>query len=340
MLALLAGPLTDRARAADPDTTVRVADQVLHEVMATPERQIPAGLLADAQGIAVIPGVIKIGFIAGLRRGHGVVMVRDPNGAWSLPQFVTLTGGSVGWQAGVQGTDVVLVFMTRKSVEGLLGGKFTIGADVAAAAGPVGRNASAATDARLKAEILSYSRSRGLFAGLALDGSAIEIDSVAQTNYYGAGPGQAPAQIPESAAKLLADVSQMTGAAVVEAAPAGTPTLAAPTPATAPQAVAPQATSPRDALAESASQLHAMVDDGWRVYLALPREVFEGDKPPGIDAVHQTLRQYDRVANDPKYKALNSRREFQTTHRLLRDYARSLSDGSARQLALPPPPRR
>jgi lipid-binding SYLF domain-containing protein len=340
-LAALLTLISPRSAQADPETTVRVADQVLHEAMSTAGRQIPAALLADAQGIAVIPGVIKIGFIAGLRRGHGVVMVRDPNGAWSLPQFVTLTGGSVGWQAGVQGTDVLLVFMTHKSVEGLLNGKFTIGADVAAAAGPVGRNAAAATDARLKAEILSYSRSRGLFAGLSLDGSAIEIDSVAHSSYYGSGPGQAPAQIPESAAKLLADVSAMTGSAEVhEVSPADGPQLAAPAEANGPHLAAAPALSPRDALAQSASELHSMVDDGWRRYLALPREVFEGQNPPSVDSLHQALRQYDRVAADPKYKALADRREFRSTHRLLGEYARSLSDGSSRQLALPPPPRR
>ena len=134
--------------------------------MAIPGRQIPETLLAEAQGIAIVPNVIKVGFVAGIRWGHGVVMVRDAEGEWSLPQFVTLTGGSVGWQAGVQGTDVVLVFLTKKSVEGLWRGKFTIGADASVAAGPVGHDAAAATDARLRAEILSYSRSRGLFIGL------------------------------------------------------------------------------------------------------------------------------------------------------------------------------
>jgi lipid-binding SYLF domain-containing protein len=316
---------------ADPETTVRAADNVLHEVMAIPIRQIPAALLADAQGIAIIPNVIKIGFVAGVRRGHGVVLVRDPMGAWSLPQFVTITGGSVGWQAGVQGTDVVLVFMTTASVQGLLQGKFTIGADVAAAAGPVGRNAAAATDMRLKAEILSYSRSRGLFAGLSLDGSAIEIDPVAQTTYYGTGPGQPPAQVPESAAKLLADVTQMTGPQGAQAAPAAVGV---------PHVAVPAGTSKREALATSAAELQAIVDEGWRKYLALPSEVYAADGSPKLDAMQAALTQYDRVAKDPKYQSLSVRREFRATHELLRDYTRELSESSDRRFSLPPPPSR
>ena len=165
---------------ADPTETIRQSEQVLAEIMAIPARRIPETLLAEAQGVVIVPNVIKVGFIAGVRRGHGVVMVRDNDGEWSLPQFLTLTGGSVGWQAGIQGTDVVLVFTTKKGVEGLLGGKFTIGADASATAGPVGRNAAAATDATLRSEILSYSRSRGLFLGVAIDGSVLEIDQEAR----------------------------------------------------------------------------------------------------------------------------------------------------------------
>ena len=166
----------DALAVGDPEQTVRESDEVLAEIVTIPGRQVPAQLLAQAQGVAVIPNVIKIGFIGGVRRGHGVVLVRDAEGEWGLPQFVVLTGGSVGWQAGLQATDVVLVFLTKKSIEGLMTGKFTLGADAAVSAGPVGRNAAAATDGQLKAEILSYSRSRGLFAGVALDGSVIQID--------------------------------------------------------------------------------------------------------------------------------------------------------------------
>ena len=185
-----------------PTETVQESGQVLGELVAIPGKQIPQQLLAEAQGVAIVPNVIKIGLVAGVRRGRGVVMVRDAQGQWTLPQFITLTGGSVGWQAGIQGTDVVLVFTTRKGVEGLLKGKFTVGVDAAATAGPVGRNAAAATDAQLKAEIFSYSRSRGLFLGASVDGSLLEIDPGAAAAFYGPPPAAGPQLIPESAAKL------------------------------------------------------------------------------------------------------------------------------------------
>jgi SH3 domain-containing YSC84-like protein 1 len=193
-----------------PTETVQESRQVLGELITIPGKEIPQRLVAEAQGIVVVPNVVKIGLVAGVRRGRGVVMVRDAQGQWTLPQFVTLTGGSVGWQAGIQGTDVVLVFTTRKGVEGLLKGKFTVGVDAAATAGPVGRNAAAATDTELKAEIFSYSRSRGLFLGASLDGSLLEIDQGAAAAFYG--PPQAAGQqlIPESAAKLHSFVVELT----------------------------------------------------------------------------------------------------------------------------------
>ena len=185
-------------------------------------------MIKSAQGLVIIPGMFKLGFVAGVRHGNGIVVLRDENGAWRPPNFVTMTGGSVGWQVGVQATDVILVFMTRKSVNGLLNGKFTIGADAAAAAGPVGRQASAATDAQLRAEILSYSRSRGLFAGVSLDGSASQIDGAASQNFYrqaGMNPDGTPAvagaQLPPSAGRLLTQLSTFSGAPAV--APSGLP---------------------------------------------------------------------------------------------------------------------
>jgi lipid-binding SYLF domain-containing protein len=313
---------------ADPEYTVRSADQIMHEIMVIPAKQIPEALLAEAQGVAIIPDVIKIGFVAGLRRGHGVVLIRDADGQWSLPQFVTLTGGSVGWQAGVQGTDVVLVFMTKKSVEGLLRGKFTVGADAAAAAGPVGRNASAATDVRLKAEILSYSRSRGLFIGLSLDGSAIEIDSEAQIAYYGAPPMQPPMRVPASAVNLRQDLVGLT--------PPGLGSIETATPHVA----ATKLPTLRQVLARNATQLNSIVDESWRKYLALPKDVFEENQPPRLEPLQTALQQYDRVAGDARYKTLVQRPEFQSTHELLREYVRQLSEGARTQLALPPPPLR
>ena len=151
----LLGGLTSNLLADGPATSVVSAEQVMSELMAIPARQIPNQLLANAQGIVIVPNVLKIGFVAGARRGHGVVMVRDADGEWSLPQFLTLTGGSVGWQAGIQNTDVVLVFTTRKGVERLMKGEFTIGVDASASAGPVGRETAVGTNSNLQSEVYS-----------------------------------------------------------------------------------------------------------------------------------------------------------------------------------------
>ena len=164
---------------------VRTAGEVLEEISAIPEKGIPPSLLHDAHGIAVVPGVIKVGFVVGGRHGRGVLLIRDDRGGWSNPVFVTLTGGSVGWQIGAQSTDIILVFKSGKSIDGIMNGKFTLGADAAIAAGPVGRRVEAATDAQLKAEIFSYSRSRGLFAGVSVEGAALQIDDDANADFYG-----------------------------------------------------------------------------------------------------------------------------------------------------------
>jgi lipid-binding SYLF domain-containing protein len=143
--------------------------------------------MKDAYAIAVIPDVIKAGFVIGGRHGLGLIAVKTPDGTWSNPSFVSMSGGSIGFQAGVSSTDVILVFRTQRGVDSIVHGKFTLGADASVAAGPVGRVAQAATDAQLKAEIYSYSRSRGLFAGVALDGSVMAIDNDANQAVYGEG---------------------------------------------------------------------------------------------------------------------------------------------------------
>ncbi|MBS0420531.1 MAG: lipid-binding SYLF domain-containing protein [Proteobacteria bacterium] len=161
-----------------------MASQVLEELRSSRDQYIPDRLLERAYAIAVIPDMTKIAFFAGGRRGHGVLVVRDKDGRFTSPTFITMTGGSFGWQWGVQSTDIVLVFTTRKGVEGITGGKFTLGADASVAAGPVGRQASASTDTSFKAEVYSYSRTRGVFAGLALDGTALTIDDDANEAFY------------------------------------------------------------------------------------------------------------------------------------------------------------
>ena len=176
------------ARAGEEEN--KLADnavRVLKEIMMAPDKSIPKDLLQNAHAIAVVPDVIKAGFVVGGRHGDGLISVKTRDGTWSNPSFVSLTGGSVGFQAGVSSTDVVLVFRTQRGVDSIVHGKFTLGADASAAAGPVGRSATASTDAQLKAEIYSYSRSRGLFAGAALDGSAMTIDNDANQAVYGEG---------------------------------------------------------------------------------------------------------------------------------------------------------
>jgi lipid-binding SYLF domain-containing protein len=158
---------------------------VISEIMQIPEKSIPDSLLRKAYGIAIIPEVIKVGFVLGGRHGKGVILTRSSDGRWSNPSFVTLTGGSIGWQIGAQSSDVILIFRSKRSIDGIIKGKFTLGADASIAAGPVGRHAEAGTDVELKAEIYSYSRSRGLFAGIALEGAALQIDHDANEAFYG-----------------------------------------------------------------------------------------------------------------------------------------------------------
>jgi lipid-binding SYLF domain-containing protein len=161
-----------------------LASQVLEEQRDDGDRRIPGWLLERAYGIAVIPDLTKIAFFAGGRRGNGVLVIRDKDGRFTNPIFVTLTGGSFGFQWGVQSTDIVLVFTSRKGIEGITGGKVTLGGDASVSAGPVGRESSAATDMTFKAEVYSYSRSRGVFAGLAIDGSVISIDDDENDSFY------------------------------------------------------------------------------------------------------------------------------------------------------------
>jgi lipid-binding SYLF domain-containing protein len=174
-------------------TRAQTATRVLDEIMQAPDKAIPRDLLRDAYAIAVIPDVLKVGLVFGGRHGDGLIAVKSPDGTWSNPVFLSLTGGSVGFQAGVSSTDVVLVFRTRRGVDSIVNGKFTIGAEAHAAAGPVGRTLNASTDAAMQAEIYSYSRSRGLFAGVSLDGAALRIDDEADAAVYG--PGITPRRI-------------------------------------------------------------------------------------------------------------------------------------------------
>ncbi len=169
------------------DARARDAVRVLNENLDIPESAIPDKLFDEAHAIVIIPDTIKASLVFGGRRGLGVMSVKTTDGHWSNPVFVRLTGGSVGFQAGVQSADVIMVIRNDRGVQNIVNGKFTLGADAAAAAGPVGRNASASTDAQFRAEIWSWSRARGLFAGVSLDGAVLRIDNEANQAVYGQG---------------------------------------------------------------------------------------------------------------------------------------------------------
>jgi len=160
------------------------AGAVLHEIMAAPDKGIPAEVLDHAKCIAVVPHLLKGGFVFGAENGRGVVTCRTEHG-WSAPAFFAITGGSWGLQIGVEGIDLVLIIQSDKGMQRLLSSKFEIGGDASAAAGPVGRHVSADTDWELNAEILTYSRARGIFAGLTLNGAAVRRDDDSTEAIYG-----------------------------------------------------------------------------------------------------------------------------------------------------------
>jgi SH3 domain-containing YSC84-like protein 1 len=161
------------------------ATEVFTEVMGTPDKGIPEDLLDKAECVAIVPGLTKAALGIGGRYGKGIVMCRKSDRSWSAPLFIRIEGGSAGFQIGVQKTDLVMLVMNRRGMDKLLGDKFTLGADASVAAGPVGRNATAQTNVRLDAEILGYSRTKGLFAGLSLEGATLRQDKDDNRDFYG-----------------------------------------------------------------------------------------------------------------------------------------------------------
>lgn len=168
----------------DQHERAQEAAQILNELTRTPEKGIPRELLEDAQGIAVFPNVVKAAFGIGGQRGKGLIAVRQGSG-WGAPAFVELTGGSFGFQIGAEATDLVLVFRTRDGVNSLMNSKLKLGADASIAAGPVGRTAGAGTDLAMNAQILSYSRTKGAFVGVSLEGAVVDFDDSANEDVYG-----------------------------------------------------------------------------------------------------------------------------------------------------------
>lgn len=236
----LAGQGLVHAQARE-EAKLLTAAEVLDQLGSQRDTMIPERLLQRAYGVAVVPAVTKVAFILGGRRGNGVLSVRDSRGRFSSPVFINLTGGSVGWQFGAQETDIVLVFTTRRGIEGIADGKLTLGVGASVAAGPVGRQAEAA--ASTNAEVFAYSRSRGLFAGVALDGTAITIDARGNQKFYGRADvlpsdiiGGVVSASSQNAGRFLAALARSTGesadavaagAPSAPRAPTGTPAAAA-----------------------------------------------------------------------------------------------------------------
>ncbi len=318
----------------DDESIVQNAAVVLRDAIVNPGVPIPATLLADAHGIAIIPDVIKGGFVVGARHGRGLLFIRDPDGTWHAPVFVSLTGGNVGWQAGLQSSDLVLVFKNPQSIQGILDGKLTLGADAGAAAGPLGMQAAAGTDGKMKAEIYTYSRSRGLFAGVSIDGSVIRIDRFATAAYYqSAGPGQ-PVVVPASAQQLTQ--------AVVDFTSGSQPSVGGDLTAVGAASVTPHHAVTDDdvvrgQLVELAPQLYALLDAQWKSYLALPAPLYREDAHLSADELAPVLQRFETVVTNPQLSSLADRPEFQSVYGLLKHYEQSLQSASP-ALQLPPPP--
>jgi lipid-binding SYLF domain-containing protein len=317
------------------EVTVVNATTVFSQAMQMPQNEIPRSLLANAQAIAIVPGMMRGAFVFGVQYGRGVLIIRDANGAWQAPRMIQMAGGSVGYQIGVQATDLVLVFRTAQSVQNLLRGTLKIGVDASAAAGPVGRQTSAGTDLRLAAEILSYSRARGAFVGVSIDGSSISLDPGAEAIYY-----QPPGAFPASAAQLLQVINAYT-AAQPGVAPVPATGQIAPAPGTGwvPAGQRPgDAEGARQQLETASHQLSASLDENWKSYLALPREVYIQNQVPNPQAIQQALQRYEDVARRPEYAALQVRPEFQQTLASLRRMG-EVRTASNISLQLPPPPK-
>lgn len=182
---LLAFTEQENSKSAPGEERVARAIEVIRDLASLKEEGIPAKLLEKAEGIAIFPGVVKAAWGIGGQYGRGIVLVKREDGSWSNPLFIQLIGGSIGWQIGMQKADIVLVFKNRRGVENIASNKITLGADMSVSAGPVGRSAEASTDIEMEAEIYSYSKSKGLFAGISLKGGTLRVDREANAAFYG-----------------------------------------------------------------------------------------------------------------------------------------------------------
>jgi lipid-binding SYLF domain-containing protein len=241
--ALAASSLLTLPAVAETETTPAASDSreaaaitqamtVLRDLQAISDQRIPDLLLSRAEGIIILPANVKVGLIFGARFGNGVMLVRNKDRSWSNPVFVSTGGGSWGFQAGGQVSDIVLVLTTRDSVEGITDGKLTLGADASVAAGPVGRTAMAGTSVTFDAEVYAYSKSQGLFAGVSLEGNGIFIAKKANRRFHGTDSAaeilESRAPAPAPAPELVAEVTKLTAGAQTAVAEQATPPSAQP----------------------------------------------------------------------------------------------------------------
>lgn len=315
------------------ETTLNDSYRCLKEIMEIPANAIPESLFGKAEGVAIFPNLVKGSFVIGGQHGYGILIVKNSEGKWEAPRFLSMSGGSIGFQAGIQAADVILIFCTQRSVKAALDGDFTIGADASVAAGPVGRQAMASTNYEFNSELYSYSRSRGLFLGVAVDGCVLRIDEKTNRNYYTNGipaPARSVVELVDSYVKEDGQ-AQSPNAEASSVAPASE-TLEAPNSVASQMPVsdpfsAPAADTPmtdreaaRVLLVPAHENLMKILEPEWQKWLALPPEAL---KPGSTEVTPNLQTLYDRiekVSADPKYAELTARPEFDRVRGLLKVY--------------------
>jgi lipid-binding SYLF domain-containing protein len=328
------------------EITVINATNVFAQAMSMQQNEIPRGLLANCNAIAIMPGMFRGAFVFGVQHGKGVLIARDANGAWQAPRFIDITGGSFGYQIGIQATDLILVFRTPQSVQNLLRGTLKVGVDASAAAGPVGRQTSAGTDFQTAAEILSYSRARGAFIGVSIDGSVLSLDPAAEAIYY-----QPPGTVPASAANLVQWITAYTTAQAIAPPGAAVPGAVMPgqlVPGGAGWVPAGQGNgnteATRQQLVSSSSQFFGSLQTAsngqqWQSYLALPREVYTPGAAPNPQQLQETVKRYEEVSHRSDYATVQTLPGFQQTLDSLRKMS-EVRTASNTAVTLPPPPQK
>ncbi|MDX1928874.1 MAG: lipid-binding SYLF domain-containing protein [Pirellulaceae bacterium] len=320
------------------------ATEVLRKLANSTSEGIPDNLVAEASGIAIVPYYLRGAFPTGVSRGQGVLLTRDATGQWLVPEFITMNGGSLGWPMGVQATDLVLIVRSPQSIDNIRRGKLTLGSDASTAAGPIGRYESGSSVAKFQAEILTYSQSQGLFAGISMSGAALRLDIPATNAFYDLGTSATryvpPTEkyLPPSVEVLVNELTRYTSQQDVRQ-PAtshlrnasyvsGQPL--------APMAAVPSADARAVKLFQSVEALQAKVDEQWKQYFSLPPDWFSGRQLSAAD-VHSVLTRYETVKNNPQFAALRALPEFHQSIQELRALEANL--GGAPELRfLPPPP--